>query len=380
MFKFLLQGLALARPYSVRLTIGMLCGFLAGAANPMLMVSVKLAINTVFAKSGVMLETMGPSALDASPGFIKKTIEAATGFLNHSTVQSSTLVIIIIISLIPLSMFLRSGLGYVNVYLMNWVSMRVIMDLRVRMFRHVLSLGSSFFSKTSTGTLMSQLQAASSVQSALGESWVTIIREPITVIGLVFLLFASQARLTLLSLTVLPFTLLPYIIFSRKVRKSAQVLSQQMSDQGKLVHESLTGYRILKAYNLENKASAEFETTSRLGANHAMRILRAGELPSALMELLGAMGVGTFFGYIAFYAPPGKMTPGDLMQFVGCIFLLYQPIKSLIRLHNQLEQARVVSQMVFSLLDTKNDIVEPANPKPLTAKGSDVTFEHIRFR
>ena len=378
MFKFLLQGLALARPYSVRLTIGMLCGFLAGIANPMLMVSVKLAINTVFAKSQGMLE-VGPSALNASPGFIKKTIEAATSYLNHSTVQSSTLAIVIIISLIPLTMFLRSGLGYVNVYLMNWVSMRVIMDLRVRMFKHVLSLGSSFFSKTSTGTLMSQLQAASSVQAALGESWVTIIREPITVIGLVFLLFTSQARLTLLSLTVLPFTLLPYIIFSRKVRKSAQVLSQQISDQGKLVHESLTGYRILKAYNLENKATAEFENTSRLGTNHQMRILRAGELPSALMELLGAIGVGAFFGYIAFYTPPGKMTLGDPMQFVGCIFLLYQPIKSLIRLHNQLEQARVVSQMVFSLLDTKNDIVEPANPKPLIAKGSDVTFEHISF-
>ena len=97
------------------------------------------------------------------------------------------------------------------------------------------------------------------------------------------------------------------------------------------------------------------------------------------MELLGALGVGTFFGYIAFYAPPGKMTPGDLMQFCGCIFLLYQPIKSLIRLHNQLEQARVVSQMVFSLLDIKNDIVEPENPKLLVAKGSDVTFEHINF-
>ena len=380
MFKFLLKGLSLARPYGLRLSIGMVCGFLAGLANPMLMVSVKLAINTVFAKLGALPGSLpGAIPLDAAPSFLRSTIEKATAFLNHSNVQSSTLVIVVIILLIPFAMFLRSGLGYVNVYLMNWVSMRVIMDLRVRMFKHVLSLGSSFFSRTSTGTLMSQLQAASSVQTALGDSWVTIIREPITVIGLVFLLFVSQARLTLLSLTVLPFTLLPYIIFSRKVRKSAHVLNQQVSEQGKLVHESLSGYRILKAYNLEKKAADEFENTSRLGANHQMRILRAGELPSALMELLGAIGVATFLLYIAFLAPPGKMTTGDLMQFVGCIFLLYQPIKSLIRLHNQLAQARVVSQMVFSLLDTKNDIVEPANPKPLRAAGADVAFEHIHF-
>jgi subfamily B ATP-binding cassette protein MsbA len=261
---------------------------------------------------------------------------------------------------------------------MNWVSMRVITDLRVRVFKHVLTLGSSFFSKTSTGTLMWQMQATSSVQAALGDSWVTIIREPITVVSLVVLLFVSQPHLTLLSVMVLPFTLLPYVIYSRRVRKSAKILSQQIADQGKLVHESLSGYRILKAYNLENKASDEFERTARLGANHQMRILRAGELPSALMELLGAIGVASFFIYIAFLAP-SKMTPGDLMQFVGCIFLLYQPIKSLIRLHNQLEQARVISQMVFSLLETKNDILEPENPKPLNAVGADVAFHHVNF-
>jgi len=178
--------------------------------------------------------------------------------------------------------------------------------------------------------------------------------------------------------TVLPFTLLPYVLYSRRVRKSTKVLVQQVSDQGKLVHESLSGYRILKAYNLEKKATDEFEATSRLMANHQMRIVRAAELPSAMMEFLGAIGVATFFVYIAFFSPV-KMQPGDLMQFVGCIFLLYQPFKALIRLHNQLEQARQISGMVFGLLDTKNDIVEPENPKPLQAAGTNVTFEHINF-
>src|SRR6185436_12328226 len=133
----------------------------------------------------------------------------------------------------------------------------------------------------------------------------------------------------------LPFTLLPYVMYARRVRKSTKILMQQITDQGKLVHESLSGYRILKAYNLEKKATNEFEATSQLMAAHQMRIVRAGELPSAMMEVLGAIGVATFFTYIAFFSPV-KMQPGDLMQFVGCIFLLYQPFKALIRLHNQL--------------------------------------------
>ena len=378
MLKYLLQGLALARPYSFRLVVGIICGFLAGIANPLLMVSVRLAVNTIFQNASGD-PTGGLLAANAMPGFIRKIIDFTGSILPASGGPASHTVIIVIIMFIPFSMVLRSGLGYVNVYLMNWVSMRVVMDLRVRMFRHVLTLGSSFFSRMSTGTLMSQLQAADSIQHALGSSWVTIIREPITVISLVAVLLFRHSQLTLFSMCILPFTLLPYVLYSRRVRKSTRFLVQQVSDQGKLVHESLSGYRILKAYNLEKKATDEFEHTSRLMANHQMRIIRAGELPSGLMEILGSIGVATFFLYIAFYTKPGTMNPGDIMEFTGCIFLLYQPMKSLIRLHNQLEQARQISAMVFALLDTKNDIVEPQNPKPLAAAGADVKFEHIKF-
>ncbi|MEO6742299.1 MAG: ABC transporter ATP-binding protein [Chthoniobacteraceae bacterium] len=378
MFKFLLQGLALARPYSFRLTVGIICGFLAGIANPLLMVSIRLAVNTIF-QTASGDPTGGLLGSNAIPAFLQKLIDFTNSLMPASGGHASQGVIVVIIMLIPFSMFLRAGLGYVNVYLMNWVSMRVVMDLRVKMFRHVLTLGSSFFSRTSTGTLMSQLQAADSIQHALGNSWVTIIREPITVISLIAVLLVRHSQLTLLSMCILPFTLLPYALFARRVRKSTRLLVQQVTDQGKLVHESLSSYRILKAYNLEKKATDEFENTSRLMAKHQMRIVRAGELPSGLMEILGSIGVAVFFLYVAFYTAPGTMKPGDVMEFAGCIFLLYQPMKSLIRLHNQLEQARVISAMVFSLLDTKNDILEPENPKPLAAAGADVTFDHINF-
>ena len=377
MLKYLLQGLRLAKPYSFRLVVGIICGFLAGVANPLLMVSVRLAVNTIF-QTASGDPTGGLLGSNAVPGFLRKLIDFANS-LAPSGGQVSQLVIVMIIMLVPFSMILRSGLGYVNVYLMNWVSMRVVMDLRVRMFRHVLTLGSSFFSRTSTGTLMSQLQAADSIQHALGNSWVTIIREPITVISLIAVLLVRHSQLTLLSMCILPFTLLPYALYARRVRKSTRILVQQVSDQGKLVHESLSGYRILKAYNLEKKATDEFESTSRLMANHQMRIVRAGELPSGLMEILGSVGVAAFFLYIAFWTKPGAMQPGDIMEFTGCIFLLYQPMKALIRLHNQLEQARQVSAMVFALLDTKNDIAEPENPQPLHAAGADVKFDHIKF-
>jgi subfamily B ATP-binding cassette protein MsbA len=367
--------LNLARPYSGRLAIGLLAGFLAGLANPLLMVSVKLVVEVVFAEPG-----SSPLAeqLRSAPPMLRGIGERILASLPNGDIHGSKLAMLLVIASIPGAMFLRGALTYLNFYLVNWVSIRAVMDLRVKVFAHLLTLPSSYFSKTSTGTLMAQLQAATAIQSVLGPSLITIIKEPITVVSLAALLFWQQPQLTMVAAVVLPFTLLPFVIYSRRVRRSANVLSQQMSDQGKLVHESLTGYRILKAYNLEEKAASEFHATSRLGANHQMRMMRAGELPGVLIEFLGAVGVAAFFAYIAILSPV-KMTPGDLLQFVGCIFLLYQPIKSLIKLHNQLEQARIISQMVFGILETKNDLIEPANPKALHAAGAAVRFEHIDF-
>jgi subfamily B ATP-binding cassette protein MsbA len=375
MIELFRRVLGLARPYSLRLALGLAAGFLAGLANPLLMVCVKLVVEVVFAEPGA-----SPLAeqLRSAPPMLRAAGEQMLASLPGGDIRASAAAMLLLIATIPLAMFLRGALTYLNFYLVNWVSIRVVMDLQVRLFRHLLFLPASFFGKTSTGSLMAQLQAAAAIQPVIGYSLITLIKEPISVVSLVALLFWQQPQLTLVAMVVLPFTLLPFVIYSRRVRRSSGALSTQITDQGKLVHESLTGYRILKAYNLEAAASEQYEATTRFGANHVMRILRAGELPGTLIEFLGALGMAAFFAYIALLAPR-KMTPGDLLQFSGCIFLLYQPVKSLIKLHSQLEQARIVSQMIFNTLEIKTDVVEPVNPRTLRAADADIAFEHVTF-
>ena len=96
----------------------------------------------------------------------------------------------------------------------------------------------------------------------------------------------------------------------------------------------------------------EFRKTSRAGISHYMRVLRSSEISGPMIEFFGSVGVAGFFVYFAFFSKV-KTTPADLIQFVGAIFLMYQPIKSIIRLHNQLEQAHAASEPVFALLATE---------------------------
>ena len=330
-----------------------------------------------------IMEDAFAGALDRNPkvsglGFIRGLSDHALLATEEWEVRGSLRLTVLIIASVPLTMLLRGLMTYLNIYLMNWVCLRAINDLRARLFGHLLGLSSSFFSDTNTGTLMSQLNALNALQTMMGNSLVVLIREPVSILGLVGYLAYAQPQLSLVTLTVFPLTMVPFAIYARKVRRSAKAMQQQQNEQSKIIHEAFTGYRIIKAFNLEDTVRTEFETAGQVSLNHQMRVLRAAELPGPLMEFLGSVGIGVFFAYIRFRAG-GVMTPGDLLSFVGAVFMLYQPIKALLRLHSQLEQAQATTEAGFQLLAMQSAISDPAQPQPLVAAGQDIEFDHLTF-
>jgi subfamily B ATP-binding cassette protein MsbA len=303
-------------------------------------------------------------------------IEAGQPWLQRLTREHSPWLVVLAVSTIPFSMLVRGLFGYLNVYLMNWVSVRAVADLRARLFGHLMTLSASFFNKVSTGELMSRINEVHYLHSTISQAMVIVIREPVTLAGLAAFLLWQQPKLTLVALIVFPITLIPFVIYARKVRKSSVAIYQKYADMGRMLHESFTGFRIVKAYNLENIVITEFADTSRAAVSHFMRVLRSMEIPGPLMEFFAAVGVALFFIYVAVFV---RATPGDLVAFVGAIFLMYQPIKALIRLHNQLEQAQAATQHAFEILNTRSTIVEPVHPQPLAASGADLRFQQVSF-
>jgi len=283
---------------------------------------------------------------------------------------------VLILFSIPMAMLLRGLLNYLNVYLMNWVSIRAITDLRIKLFSHLLTLDAGFFNQSSTGELMSRFTEVNFLQGLISGSMVTLIREPITIISLLAYLLFQQPMLTCITLSVLPLTILPFLFYSQKVRRASYGMYMQVSDMGKLLHETFTGYRVVKAYNLENRMVDEFRKTSGFTVSFFMRMLRSTELPGPLIEFLGALGVTAFFIYLTYH---GDKTPGDLLMFVGSVFLMYAPIKNLVRLNTQIEQANAASQFIFHLLDARSNVAEPVQPKPLLAVAAPIQFDNVSF-
>src|SRR5438045_1272842 len=161
-------------------------------------------------------------------------------------------------------------------------------------------------------------------------------------------------------MVVLPVCLVPMSIYAKKVRKSARAMQSHMAEINSVMHESFTGNRIVKAYNLENAMLAQFKEATRKFVGHMMRVVRANEIPSQLTEFAGVVGVALVLLYAVFQTSPA--TPGDFVSFILSIVVMYQPIKSLVKLQNQLHQADSASQKVFDLLELQSPIRDPVNP------------------
>jgi subfamily B ATP-binding cassette protein MsbA len=275
-------------------------------------------------------------------------------------------------------MFLRGLVSYLNTYLMSWVTVRAISDLRTRLFEHLLRLPSSFFNKTSTGELISRIGDVGVLQSSISGTLSVIISEPATLVFLVVAGFWRYPELTILSLLIFPVSIVPVVMYSRKVRRSSGRLQSLVAELAKIQHESFTGNRIIKAYNLEETVVAQFKAHTRSVVSHTMRITRSMELPGPLIELIGSIGVTVLFAYLALRAQTNN-SGGDFLIFVLGVFMAYKPAKTMVRLHSTLEQARAATQRVFDLLETKSDLPEAKEPKVLRAAGAEIRFDGVSF-
>ncbi len=374
MILFLRRLWIYVQPYKTRLILGLVCGILLAAANAALFPVVTVGIDLIF--NGQYRLPLDQQ-VSKMPPLLQPLMRNVAAHLPHSISSSHGLVVVIILS-IPVIMFLRSLFSYLNIYLVNWASARAIADLRTKVFGHLQSLPLSFFNQSNTGDLISRVTSdTQTVRTIIGSSLATLISDPITILFMVIIVLSLQPVLTVISVIVLPLCIIPISIYSRKVRHAARAMQTHAAELSKLIHESFTGNRIIKAYNLESKVLADFQAVTQKFVIQTMRVVRANEIPGSVTEFLGGVGVTLILFFIVFKKQ--DISAGAFSAFLFAMFSMYKPIKGLTRLHNQLHQAQAASQRVFELLDTKSTMAEPLTPKPLAAAHANIQFENINF-
>jgi len=364
------------RPYQFRLFLGLGFGLLYGVANGALGLVVKCVPDLIF-KGSVDL-SLGKKLANL-PHFLQPLAAHLTHWLPETfTAPATKSGMVLLIACLPALMLLRVLCGYLNIYLTNWAAARAVADLRTKLFAHLQDLPLSFFSHASTGDLISRITSdTQTLYGIIGGALSSMVRDPVTVVSSLAVLLLIQPRLTLIAVVALPVCIIPIAVYGKKVRKSARAIQSHTAELAKLMHESFTGNRIIKAYNLESAVLEQFRQTTAKYLSQTMRVLRANEIPSQLMEFLAAVGIALVLVYLVFQEE--LPTQGDFLAFMASFAVMYPAFKNLTRLHNQLHQAEAASQRVFEMLETKSDLLDPPNPVPLQAAGADLHFENIDF-
>jgi subfamily B ATP-binding cassette protein MsbA len=277
--------------------------------------------------------------------------------------------------------YLAKGIGsYFSAYLMTDIGQRVVRDVRDRLFRHILDQSAAFFSRRTTGQLMSRItNDVGQVQQAVSETIGDLLREGLSAIGYVGLMFWFEWRLALVSMIGAPLVVYPLVQLGQRVRRSTRRSQEQLEHLSHLTAEAFSGHRIVKAFGGEGHEASRFADASHRLYRTNLKITSTVALLPPIMELLGGLAVVGLLWYGRQQIATQQTTAGDFLAFIAAAFFLYTPVKRLSRVNANLQQAIAASTRIFEMLDTHSEVLERPNARPLAALARTIEFRDVTF-
>jgi subfamily B ATP-binding cassette protein MsbA len=279
--------------------------------------------------------------------------------------------------LIPLVMGARSLCAYGNAVLMQWVSNRVVTDVRNELFDKMVRHSMDFFNKMRSGFLMSRItNDTRGMQMALSTISSDLFKQPVAILSGIVVLLYMDWRFTLVTLVLFPFCLVPIILYGRRARKAVQHQYEDMGQMVMTMQETFAGIRVVKSFAREKHQVDSFFRSNQLQFENMMRVIKSMEATGPLVELIAACGVGLALLYI--YS--ANLSAARFIALNAGIFLLYDPIKTLSRMHIVMQQSIQATTEVFAILDSQPDVKDVPDAKPLTQCRGLIEFDDVTFR
>jgi subfamily B ATP-binding cassette protein MsbA len=256
----------------------------------------------------------------------------------------------------------------------------VIRDLRERVFSHLHSLPISYFHQTPTGELISRVVSdVTLIQYAVSQALVGIVKDLLQAVSLLAVIFYMNWQLASMSMIFLPLAVIPIVIFGRLHRLYSNQSQQTMARISNILHETIAGNRIVKAFCMEKYEAGRFSLAVRRLFNVYVNDAKVRNFSHALMELLGGVFVAFVIWYGGYQVLKGNSTPGTFFSFLTALVMIYEPIKSLSRVNSTIQQGIAAAIRVFQILDTPVEISDQPGAKTLAPLRQGIEFRGVSF-
>jgi len=278
-------------------------------------------------------------------------------------------------------LFLVKGLfDYLQAYLMNYVGLKVVADLREKLYNHLQHLSLSFFTRTPTGVLISRItNDVNLIQASVSNVVTGLLKDAFTIFGLTGVVFYRNWKLAIVAFLIFPLAILPIKQFGKKLRKFSRKSQQRMGSITTFLHETITGNRIVKAFTMEEYEKRRFADENQRFFQILLKRIRIRALSHPLMEFIGGIGVAVIIWVGGYSVIQGDSTPGTFFSFMTALLLLYAPVRDLSKVNLEVQEGIAAAVRVFELLDTPPEVKEEgAVDLPPVSQGID--FQRVTFK
>ena len=279
--------------------------------------------------------------------------------------------------------FFKNLFRYLASYVLAFLRNGVVKDIRDKLYDKILELPIAYFSKKKKGDTIARLTVdVKEVETTFLTSLETIVREPLTIIFTLTSMFAISVKLTLFVFILLPVSGLIISAISKKLKANSLLAQQETGNFLSFIEETLTGLRVIKGFNAEERIATKFKDSTKKYSNLMTKVIHRKTLASPMSEFLGVTTIIAilFYGGKLVLGENSDMKPQEFFGYIGLFYLVLNPVKAIATTYSNIQKGDASAERIMEVLNTKNTIIDAKNPQPKNTFDSFIEFKNISFK
>lgn len=270
--------------------------------------------------------------------------------------------------------------GYGNSYYMGFVGQRLLTDLRKKLFDHILRLPVDFFTKTPSGQLTSRLiNDINTLQNTVTDTLAHLIKQSFTLFALAIVVLTMDWELALVACIALPLAVYPALKMARRMKRIAKKGFSTIGNLNALLHETISGIRVVKAFGMEGYESDKFTEKNERLSGYMIRAIKVKGISSPLMEALSSIGFAATLLYASNRITNDTLRPENFISFYAAVIMMYQPLKHINKAFLSIQQGVAAATRVFEVFDAKTEVYDKEGTEDITAVRESIELRGVRF-
>jgi len=325
--------------------------------------------------SGVSL--LGVITLNlVTPWLVRDLISYLTSSKQVNIMQEIIRIVVILV----IAYILRAICTYLYRYLSHVAAWKLVGDMRVRVYEHLQKLSLRYYHDKQTGQLMSRtVNDTATLEVLIAHAVPDLFTNVLIVIGVSIILFIINAYLTVVTLIPIPLLIISSWLFTKKILPNFREAQNSLAELNGIVQDNISGIKEIQVFNQQKKEKKRVKKKAYKYTSSILHALKLSAIFHPGVELISSLGTVIVVGFGGWLAINNHIEIADIVAFILYLSLFYQPITTLARVVEDLQQATAGAERVFEVLDTEPDIKDKPDAIEIFKAKGEIKFQNVRF-